>query len=313
VTIALTNEYTVRAPTPADMDAVVALLLACDMADFGEAEAHEPDEVQRWWAKETTWLVHTQTGELIAYVSLDDANQEHVRFYTSILVQPERRAQGLELALLDLLEHTARQLAQHAPPAARPIITQGISGRDTMQRDLLLARDFAYLRTFWTMRIDQTEPPPAPEWPAGITLRTYQPGQDDRAVYDVVEEAFHDHWDFQPTPFEEWLERTTRPAFDPALWFLALDGEQIAGATLCTNEAQRGWINKVAVRRPWRKRGLALALVRHALGAFWARGVRRVELGVDAASITNAQKVYERAGMHPIMEYVIYEKSLAGS
>jgi mycothiol synthase len=310
VTTTLTTGYTVRTPTPEDVDAAVALLLACDTADFGDAEPHDPAEVQRWWAKEPTWLVHTQAGELIAYASLEDVNQEHLRFHTSAFVRPDQRNQGVEDALLDLLEREARRIADAAPPEAQPSLMQGFAGSDTAQRDRLLSRGFGVIRAFWTMRIDQTEAPPAPEWPEGITLRTYQPGQDDRAVFDAVEEAFQDHWEYLPTPFEEWMERPNRPEFDPSLWFLALDGDQIAGATLCTNEPQRGWINKVAVRRPWRKRGLALALVRHALGTFWVRGVRRVELGVDAQSPTNAQKVYERAGMHPAKEYVIYAKAL---
>lgn len=295
---------------PDDVDAVVAFLLACDTADFGEAQPHEPAEVQRWWKQEATWLVHAQSGELIGYASLFDQNSEHQRFHTSAFVRPNLRGQGLEGALLDLLEREARTVAQAVAPDAPLAWLHGIPGNDAVQRDLLLNRAFAPTRAFWTMRIDQTEAPPPPEWPAGITVRTYQPGQDDRAVYEVVEEAFQDHWEYHPTPFEEWMERTERPSFDPTLWFLALDGDQIAGATLCTNEPQRGWINKVAVRRPWRKRGLALALVRHALGEFWARGVHRVELGVDAQSLTNAQKVYERAGMHPAKEYVIYEKTL---
>src|SRR5262249_43172813 len=150
---------------------------------------------------------------------------------------------------------------------------------------------FGYLRTFWHMRIDQTAPPPAPQWPAGITLRTYQPGTaDERAVYETVETAFEDHWNWHVTPFDEWMERTQKPTFDPALWFLAMDGEQIAGATLCTKEPDKGWINKVAVLRTYRQQGIAKALLYQAFGAFWERGVRRVELGVDSESLTGAQR-----------------------
>jgi len=125
-----------------------------------------------------------------------------------------------------------------------------------------------------------------------------------------VEEAFQDHWEYHMTPYDEWMERVQKPDFDPALWFLAVEGNQVAGVTLCTNEPDKGWINKVAVRRPWRKRGVAMALLRWAFGAFWERGVRRVELGVDAQSLTNAQMLYQRAGMRPAAEWSIYRKVL---
>jgi mycothiol synthase len=190
------------------------------------------------------------------------------------------------------------------------VLKQGFSGTAQARRTLLEGRGYAPSRTFWRMRIDQTVPPPAPEWPVGITVRTYQPGTDDRAVYEAVEEAFHDHWEYHMISFEEWMVRPQKPDFDPSLWFLAMDGDEIAGATLCTKEPTKGWINKVAVRRPWRKRGIAMSLLYQAFGAFWERGVTRVELGVDAQSLTNAQELYLRAGMNPAAEWAIYAKTL---
>lgn len=64
------------------------------------------------------------------------------------------------------------------------------------------------------------------------------------------------------------------------------------------------------MRRPWRQRGLALALLRHAFGAFHALGIRTVGLGVDAQSTTGATRLYERAGMRATHEYAAYQKEL---
>ena len=48
------------------------------------------------------------------------------------------------------------------------------------------------------------------------------------------------------------------------------------------------WVNQLCVRRPWRRRGLGLAMLHHCFGEFYRRGKQRVGLGVDATSLTNA-------------------------
>ena len=111
-------------------------------------------------------------------------------------------------------------------------------------------------------------------------------------------------------PYEQWSERFTRADFDPSLWFLAMDGEQIAGVVLCAHHPDAGWVNTVGVRRPWRKRGLAMALLLHAFGEMYRRGERKISLGVDAQSLTGATRLYERAGMHPALEAAVYQKEL---
>ena len=66
----------------------------------------------------------------------------------------------------------------------------------------------------------------------------------------------------------------------------------------------------VGVRRAWRRRGLGLALLRHAFGEYRRRGVRKVGLSVDAESVTGAPRLYERAGMRLQTGYVVYVKEI---
>jgi len=73
-----------------------------------------------------------------------------------------------------------------------------------------------------------------------------------------------------------------------------------------------GWIASVGVRKPWRRRGLGLALIHHAFSEFWRRGERKVGLGVDAENQTGATRLYERPGMHAAFDAVVYEKRLPG-
>jgi len=167
------------------------------------------------------------------------------------------------------------------------------------------------------MKIEMGAPAPAPVWPAGIGVRTNVPGIDDRAMYEADQEAFQDHYGYVPVSLETWLHLIkTCPDFDPVLFFLAIDlatGE-IAGVSLCapylTESPDTGYLADLGVRRPYRRKGLGLALLRHTFGELYRRGTTKVSLAVDSDSLTNAVALYERAGMHVYREFHRYEKEL---
>jgi GNAT superfamily N-acetyltransferase len=99
--------------------------------------------------------------------------------------------------------------------------------------------------------------------------------------------------------------------FRPELTYLAVArGDAIAGAAICHDFMDIGWVGTLGVRRPWRRSGVGLALLHRAFGDFYDAGRRRVYLGVDAQSLTGATRLYERAGMHPERRHVFYEKVL---
>ena len=96
-----------------------------------------------------------------------------------------------------------------------------------------------------------------------------------------------------------------------SLWFIARDGDEIAGVARCeANRDGGGWIGAIGVRKAWRRRGVGLALLRHAFREFHLRGDPHVGLGVDAENPTGATRLYERAGMRVMNELVLYEKEL---
>jgi ribosomal protein S18 acetylase RimI-like enzyme len=93
-----------------------------------------------------------------------------------------------------------------------------------------------------------------------------------------------------------------------------MDGDEVAGISLCPphsiDDSEVGWVGTLGVRRPWRKRGLGLALLRHSFNEFYRRGKRKVGLGVDAENLTGALRLYENAGMHVEQAFDQYEKEL---
>ncbi len=88
----------------------------------------------------------------------------------------------------------------------------------------------------------------------------------------------------------------------------------MCGVALSTaGQFEMGFVNSLAVRPAWRRRGLGLALLHQAFTWFWERGERRVGLGVDTENPTDASRLYERAGMRAVWQADVYEKVLRGA
>ncbi len=233
-------------------------------------------------------------------------------------VHPEHRRRGLGAFLLGVAEKRAEEVlagdrgSRAADARTRAVVANWIHhvARDAVE--LLEQSGYRYTRSFYRMAIDLDGPPPAPEWPPDTTVRPFQRGLDDRAVYGVMTSAFRDHWNHAPVEFEEWRRRRIKaPGVDPSLWFLAeVDGRAVAGS-LCAVEGEEGWVETLGVLREARRKGVGMALLLHSFGELWRRGNRRVLLTVDAASLTGATRPYERTGMHVDRHYDHYEKELS--
>jgi len=185
--------------------------------------------------------------------------------------------------------------------------------------ELLSDFEMALERHFLTMAIELPDELDNPKWPDGIELRSMKGEEEARSIIHAVREAFKDHWGYVETPFEQefeqWLHYIRNDEkFDPSVWFLAMDGEEIAGMVLCQTASDEdpdmGWVSVLGVLRPWRRQGLGLALLLHSFGILKNHGRSRVGLGVDASSLTGATALYEKAGMHRIRQFDTYEKEL---
>lgn len=174
------------------------------------------------------------------------------------------------------------------------------------------ARGWRPIRHSFVMEIELDGPPPDAEWPDGVEVRAVDPERDEPALYDAHTETFADAWE-EPLPYDEWRHwHYERDDFDPALYHVVeADGEIAAYAVTRLDYAGRpGWINILGVRPQWRRRGIGLALLRHAFGEFHRRGATRVGLGVDTQNETGATKLYERAGMAVARRFTTFEKEL---
>jgi len=309
----LSEGYQVRRPTMDDVRTVGELLNVCDIAEYGEPDVTLDDLRTEWQAPTfhldtDAWMVIDPEGRLVGYAEM--GQRLHAKIYTYMRVLPSYAGRGIGGHLLQLAEAWARQQMAEADPGVRVTMNSWASSNNEVVQRRLERAGYEVIRRNWRMEIDMEVAPPEPKWPEGITLRTFQPGMD-RQIFEMIDTAFQDHWGHMPGDFEEWRHWTIeRDTFDPTLWFLAFDGDQIAGGSLCTTFMDIGWVDTLAVLRPWRRKGLAMALLRHSFGEFYRRGWLKVGLGVDSQNLTGATRLYERAGMHVARQYISYQKEL---
>lgn len=298
-------QVTVRHPTHEDLGRITELINAVDLADYGAAEMDEEEvanDLDRVDLATDAWLVFAPDGGTVAFADLA-RRSGGAGWEGYVAVRDAWRRRGIGTALARALESRARERVPEAPEGVRVTLQGWVKGASLPERRWAASLGYAVQRQFLRMRIDMTEPPPAPDWPEGIRPRTFVQGHDERAVFDALEEAFADHWGHLPAIFEEWVIRTTRPGFDPGLWVLATQGDEIVGTSLGSSGPQGGWIGGLGTRRAWRGRGVARAILLEHFRVFWERGIRTVQLGVDGESLTGATRLYERAGMRVTERY----------
>ena len=306
-----------------DVEEVTALLNTCSLERIGAPEWDETELRNDWQSPHfdlelDTCGVWEPGGKLVGYADVWD-EAPHVCMYSMGQVLPAYRSRGLGTALETWLEARARRSVLQAPDGARVVIAQFVISTDEHARGFLETHNYELVRYFNRMVIDLNGAPPKPAVPDGLEIRTFRGMDELEPVVLAVRETFRDHWGYVEPPLDEslvewrhWIE--TDPEHDPSLWFLAVDGDEIAGMSLCrpsiVSDPEMGWVNTLGVRRPWRRQGLALALLQHSIREFHLRGKERVGLGVDASSLTGATRLYEKAGMHVQRQSVRYEKTL---
>jgi mycothiol synthase len=324
---ALPAGYAARPATLADIEAVVAVINASSRALLGADQVSVEEWTAEWQApgfnlETSTRVISAPDGTLVGSAHLWDM-PPHVQPEQFGRVHPAHTGRGLGSYLLAWAEGRARGLAAQAPATARVALQDWVNSLDTDTLALLRDQGHQHVRSNYrmVMALDPAVPPAAPEWPAGVGVRSFVPGQDERATLSVIRAAFRDHWGHVDSPFEEhlreWSQRQeSDPSFDAGLWFLAVAGDEVIGTALSRlslpADPGMGWVFSLGVLRPWRRRGIARALLQHCFVQLWQRGQPRVGLGVDAGSLTNAVQLYERAGMHadPQHLYQVWEKEL---
>jgi mycothiol synthase len=319
--------YTWRSLRREDVPVVHQLLLAVDEADDREVASTLEDAIREyddpWCTPETDSLVAlTGEGQIVAFARtfLNPQPEEANRCFLWVEVHPDWRGRGLEDGLIDWAEARGRQRLLAVNNSLPCLLRWAHQDTQTDRIARLEGRGYRPERYFFRMRRDLREPIPDLPLPEGITLRTFTPGMSS-AVLSMLNEAFRDHWSFEFITDEDWQKFfIERSSFRPDVTFLAMDGGDIAGVSFNTispeenarNDIKEGWVAELAVRRPWRKRGIATALLYASMRAFEREGLDYATLGVDAENLTGALRLYERVGFVAVKRFIQMAKPVNG-
>ncbi len=302
------KQFQLRSVTLFDLDIVYNLIVQQNIADFGHALLSVEDLRQRWQAPDFSLSEHSQIAfstadQLVGYAEIRPYHP--TKYATQLYLTPTPSSSEIGRQLLTSLEANLATDTQ--------LIAQ-VSGKNSQNQQIFTEAGYERGLTFLMMEIEMKVPPHAAVWPEEIGVRPFLPNQDEQTTYETDEAASLDKGYSKPLTFAAWSKRMSlnTERFDPTLWFLACHEEDVVGVSLnfYLPESDCGLIDHLGVRRNWRGHGIGLALLQHSFGAFYDRGIKKVQLSVDSGSPTNAPRLYEKAGMKTVQRYHIYSKTI---
>lgn len=235
-------------------------------------------------------------------------------------VHPAWRRRGIGAAMLAHNESRIAEIAADHDVTPKHLASESVES-DAGNTALLRGAGFEPARWFYDMVAVDLDGIAEEPMPAGLELRSVR-AEDRRRIWDAQAEAFRDHWGEAEWAEEDWIRQEADPEHaDPRFWRVAWDGDAIAGVVTTIvpveeNERygrSRVYVSGVSVRRPWRRRGLARALLAGSLVAAREAGYTSASLGVDTDSPTGATDLYRSLGFEPVRTYVAWRKPLEGA
>jgi mycothiol synthase len=254
----------------------------------------------------------------VAERSWNDASDGVREYRARCWVDPSARRRGIGAAMLRRNEAVALALAAgHEVDRPRAF---GLGTADTAVGAPILAERAGYRPVRWFADMERPlsgELPEIPELPDGLEIRPVSM-TDVPTIWRADHEAFRDHWggfDDSEASLQRWLDS---PDFQPERMVVAWDGDDVAAAVINVVFAEenrqlgirRGWLESVFTRRPWRRRGLARALIVRSLHLLRDDGLEVAALGVDADNPTGAYALYESAGFRVTERFTAWRKPM---
>jgi GNAT superfamily N-acetyltransferase len=240
-----------------------------------------------------------------------------IAYYFFAHLLPQWRGTGIRLAMVRHLKRRLRQIAEDHPAGKEKFYLNWGMEAETDWTDLLLAEGHKIVRYGLDMvrpNLDNILDCPLPN---SLEAR---PGTlaEHRQIWEAAREAFRDHWgmsEWSEASFDAWSQY---PHFDPNLWQIAWAGEEVAGGVLNfidhkeneENGRLRGYTDPIFVRRPWRKQGVAKALIARSLYVLKEAGMTEAALGVDAENLSGALHLYRKMGFEEEKRGMTFRKPL---
>ena len=233
-----------------------------------------------------------------------------VRAFLDGGVDPTWRGRGIGRVVLAWSEGRGRQKLAESGKELPARLASFVDDNSDQTIRLLRASGFAPVRYYAEMKRPLDAPGPDVPAPDGITIVPWSEELDDQ-IRLAHNEAFADHWGSEPRTAQEWTQG--RSMFAPTWSLAAIDDAtgEVAGYLMSfkfeqdweLNGYSAGYTDLLGVRRAWRGRRLAGALLSAAMTMYRADGIEYAELSVDTANPSGAHKLYTDLG------YVVFHSS----
>jgi mycothiol synthase len=291
----------IRSARMSDAKELTKLFEVYDVQVNGEVETTEEDTVDILKAvpdlESYSWLSE-EAGKITGIAAMTNSSGD--TYPSLVIADPEFHHQGIES---QLIERMSRAIVKG---------TITVSSNNEYEHELFRENGFTPVRHWFNMKIDLQEAPTVdPGIPSGFTIETFKLNKDEEETHRAFEESFQTHFDYSPSSIEEFLKRTKREGFDPDLWLLLKEEEQIAGFVFCKRSTEKhAEITHLGVRPAWRKKGLGEILLNNAFQTLVNDGRPVIDLNVDSENGTGAVKLYQRVGMEINRHFIRYDKKV---
>lgn len=260
--------------------------------------------------------VHEQTVAFCRFFWERQISTQQYGYAIMFRVDPTWQAKGIEQALIEWGETRGRHYSVTLPEGSAGFFLAFSRETDQVRSNILTTSGYEIKRFYHSMSRDLVDLPERP-LPDGITVRPVLP-KDYRKIWDASNDAFRDEYGASD-PTEEWYQGyLASPNFRPILWQVAWDGDEVVGSvqnyiSLEENELEnrrRGYTEGISVRRDWRGRGIASALICRSLAMFKCLNMDEVALTADTQNPTGAMRLYTALGYRPYMTLLEFQKPL---
>jgi mycothiol synthase len=302
-------DFLIRHPQLGDAKEVTEMVAFCDIEEIGEPDISLSDTLDMWNSLQLetdAWVAISQANKIVGYAFLDVTGES--RMDTCVFVHPHFKNHGIGSTLLTKVEERALVLASKSEGEQR--LMNQIPFTNASARNLVEARGYRFSRLYKRMKINLTEQSKQLNFPAGMVISSFIPDKDEETLFKIYDETFRDSWGYAKKEFLTWIHQKKGEQYDPSLWFIVWEDSKPVAFLMSRMQEDGLFIDLLGVKRPWRKQGIAQAMLLHVFQEAYQRGQNTIVLYVDSDSLTNAHRVYQQVGMRPDSQTAVYSKLL---
>ncbi|GAA0622627.1 GNAT family N-acetyltransferase [Kutzneria viridogrisea] len=313
------TSLTWRPLTSEDAKASADLLNAIETVDKIGENYNEEDTLQElidpYADLERASLAAFDGEVMVGYMKIrykPSAEEVH-RVFMDGGVHPDYRRRGVGTALVEAGVAAAKVLHALHHPTLKLVVDVHKCEHIAGVAELLRSQGFAPVRYYQRMEHPLGDALGDAAIPDGLRVEPWSE-RNDEDFRLTRNESFKDHWGAVPMPVDSWKNKIINQTFRPEVSFLLRDvANGVPAGMLVTMSWEADTVATgirdahfmvIGTLRDYRRRGVASALIGHALRAAADQDYDRASLSVDSANRSGASGVFEKAGFTPKMRYV---------